>query len=133
MEGLLQALRELARTGLAVALPLSVAAFALNYVQGWLIGQAMGIDLSYLDVAGLLSATSLLGLAPISISGVGVRELFMALVFPAMGLLPAQGIAFGLLVFLCINVAVIVIGFFAWQFAPPSFDVGDSVEGNASG
>jgi uncharacterized protein (TIRG00374 family) len=122
-DGLLTALRALVRKSLVLALPLTIGAFAINYAQGWLIARAIGIELSYVDVAGLLSATSLLGLMPISISGVGVRELFLALVFPALGFLPAQGVAFGLLVFLCINFATVIAGFIAWQVAPPPFDV----------
>ena len=131
LEELLRALRALVRGSLFVALPMTCGAFAINYAQGWLIARAIGIELSYIDVAALLSATSLLGLVPISISGVGVRELFLALIFPALGLLPAQGVAFGLLVFLCINVAVIFVGFVAWQIAPPPFDVRSSVGGKS--
>ena len=76
------------------------------------------------DVASLLATTSLLGLMPISVSGVGVRELFLALVFPALGLLAAQGVAFGLLVFLCNYIAIVLAGFIAWQVSPPPFEAG---------
>lgn len=123
LDGLLKGLRALVGESLVYAVPLTIVAFAVNYLQGWLIARAIGIDLSYIDVASLLAATSLLGLLPISISGIGVRELFLALVFPALGFLPAQGVAFGLLVFLCINLATILVGFVAWQLAPPPFDV----------
>ena len=123
LDGLLTSLRALTRKGLVFAIPLTVGAFALNYAQGWLLSRAIGIDLSYVDVAALLSATSLLGLMPISISGIGVRELFLALVFPALGLQPAQGVAFGLLVFACINLATVLIGFVAWQLSPPPLEV----------
>ncbi|HET6415310.1 MAG TPA: lysylphosphatidylglycerol synthase transmembrane domain-containing protein [Polyangiales bacterium] len=115
----LRSMRSLVWKGLTLAIPLTAAAFAINYVQGWLIARAIGVDLSYLDVASLLSATSLLGLMPISIAGVGVRELFLALVFPALGLPAAQGVAFGLLIFVCINLSTVLVGFVAWQIAPP--------------
>ena len=122
LDAVLRALRGLTRKSIVFAIPLTLGAYAISFAQGWLISRAIGIELSYFDVAALISATSLLGLMPISISGVGVRELFLALVFPALGLLPAQGVVFGLLVFLCINFAVIVMGFLAWQVAPPPFD-----------
>lgn len=115
----LRSMRSLVRKCLTLAIPLTAAAFAINYVQGWLIARAIGVDLSYLDVASLLSATSLLGLMPISIAGIGVRELFLALVFPALGLPAAQGVAFGLLIFVCINLSTVLVGFVAWQIAPP--------------
>jgi hypothetical protein len=124
LNALLEALRAMVGRALLVAIPLTIASFAIVYAQGWVIACAMGIDLSYLDVASLLATTSLLGLMPISVSGVGVRELFLALVFPALGLLAAEGVAFGLLVFVCNYLAVVLAGFVAWQVSPPPFEAG---------
>ena len=126
-KNLLVAMRSLVRKCLTFGIPLTAGAFAINYLQGWLIARAIGVDLSYLDVASLLSATSLLGLMPISIAGVGVRELFLALAFPALGLPPEQGVAFGLLIFACINLSTVLVGFIAWQVAPPPVDGGNGV------
>jgi uncharacterized protein (TIRG00374 family) len=119
LDALLGALRGLIGKSLVVAIALTVASFAVNYFQGWLVAGALGIELSYVDVASLLATASLLGLMPISVSGVGVRELFLALVFPALGLAAAQGVAFGLVVFLCNHLAIVCAGFVAWQIAPP--------------
>jgi hypothetical protein len=124
LSALLEALRALIGKAVLIAIPLTVASFAINYLQGWIIAGAIGIELSFLDVASLLATTSLLGLMPISVSGVGVRELFLALVFPALGLLAAQGVAFGLLVFLCNYIAIVLAGFIAWQVSPPPFEAG---------
>jgi uncharacterized membrane protein YbhN (UPF0104 family) len=107
-----------------VAILLTVASLAVGYAQGWVVARASGLELSYLDVASLLATTGLLGLMPISVSGVGVRELFLALVFPALGLVAAQGVAFGLLVFACNYLAIVVAGFIAWQVAPPPLEAG---------
>lgn len=133
LSALLEALRALIGRAVLVAIPLTVACFAINYFQGWVIARAMGIELSLLDVASLLATTSLLGLLPISISGVGVRELFFALVFPALGLAAAQGVAFGLLVFVCNYLAIVLAGFVAWQVSPPPFDVRDAIEVDLEG
>jgi len=133
LSALLEALRALIGKAVVVAIPLTVASFAINYLQGWIIALAMGIELSFLDVASLLATTSLLGLMPISVSGVGVRELFLALVFPALGLLAAQGVAFGLLVFLCNYMAIVLAGFVAWQVSPPPFDVRDAAKVDLEG
>lgn len=122
LNALLEALRAMVGRALFVAIPLTIAGFAIVYAQGWVIARAMGIDLSYLDVASLLATTSLLGLMPISVSGVGVRELFLALVFPALGLLAEEGVVFGLLVFVCNYLAVVLAGFVAWQVSPPPFE-----------
>lgn len=121
---LLRALRGMIGRAALVAIPLTVASLAIGYAQGWIVARALGLRLSYLDVASLLATTSLLGLMPISISGVGVRELFLAFVFPALGLLAANGVAFGLLVFACNYLAIVLAGFIAWQAAPPPFEAG---------
>jgi hypothetical protein len=106
---------------LALAVPLTAASFLVNHGQGWLAARALGMQLSLLDVIFMLSITSLLSLIPISMSGVGVRELFLALVFPTLGLAASDGVAFGLAVFVVIYLGTIAIGFGGWQLAPPPF------------
>jgi glycosyltransferase 2 family protein len=104
---------------LAITMPLTVATFVVNYAQGWLIAHAMGLPLSVFDATCLLAIASLLGLLPISVSGVGVRELFFSLAFPMLGFAPAEGVTFGILVFVCLYLIVAAAGFVSWQIAPP--------------
>lgn len=100
-------------------LPLTLVGFLVAFAQGWLIARSLGLALPFLDVACLLSVASLLGLLPISISGVGVREAFFAAVFPALGLGASAGVGFGLAVFAVLYVATAAIGAVAWQLRPP--------------
>lgn len=97
----------------------TVLAFAINYGQGYMLAVAMGIDLAVFDVVCLLAVSSLLGLLPISISGLGVRELFFSLAFPLLGYSAEQGVIYGLGVFFVIYVAAVIMGFVSWQVAPP--------------
>jgi hypothetical protein len=99
---------------------LTVLAFLTNYLQAWLVANALGSDLGVIDVASLVAASSLLGLLPISISGVGVRESFFALIFPAFGFAATLGIAFGLGVFAAIYLPAMLVGLIAWLAWPPS-------------
>ncbi|KYF49868.1 hypothetical protein BE08_00915 [Sorangium cellulosum] len=115
----LVALRAHVGRGLLFTLPVTVATFVVNFVQGYLIARALGIPLSLLDVTCLLAIANLLGLLPISIAGVGVRELFFALVFPSLGFTAEHGVSFGLLVFAVIYLVVVALGFVSWQIAPP--------------
>jgi glycosyltransferase 2 family protein len=115
----LSALRAQVGRGLFVTIPLTIATFVVNYVQGTLIARSMGLSLSFFDVTCLLAIANLLGLLPISISGVGVRELFFSLVFPWLGHTAAEGVSFGLLVFAVIYLAIVALGFVSWQIAPP--------------
>jgi hypothetical protein len=119
LERFLTSLRAQVSPRLLYSVVLTTLAFLVNYGQGWLLGQALGFNLSFFDVMCMLAVTSMLSLLPISVSGIGVRELFLALVFPALGLAPQQGVAFGLLVFIVIYLVVTLGGFVAWQLAPP--------------
>jgi uncharacterized protein (TIRG00374 family) len=98
---------------------ITIAAFAVNYLQGWLLAYSLGIDLSFMDVTAILAIATFLSLLPVSISGLGVRELYLALLFPTLALTAAQGVAYGLAVFAVMYLALLVPGFFAWQLAPP--------------
>ena len=70
-------------------------------------------------LAELLGAA---GLAFLFLRGELNEELFLALVFPALGLLAEEGVVFGLLVFVCNYLAVVLAGFVAWQVSPPPFE-----------
>lgn len=115
----LEALRAQVGRPLAITVPLTVVTFLVTYVQGSLIAASLGLSISFFDVTCLLSIASLLGLLPISVSGVGVRELFFALVFPLLGYGPAAGVSFGLVIFAVIHLAIVALGFVSWQIAPP--------------
>ncbi len=116
----LTALRAQARPrALARTVPLTVAAFLVNYGQAFLMARSLGLTLSYYDAVCLLSIASLLALLPISVSGVGVRELFFALAFPVLGYGAEVGIAFGLLFFTVNHLVLILAGFVSFQLMPP--------------
>lgn len=131
-ERFLAALRSQLRPRLGWAVPLTVLAFLVNYLQGWLAARALGLQLAYADVIFMMAITSLLGLLPISMSGAGVREVFLALVFPSLGLAREEGVAFGLVIFAVIYVFCSLAGFVAWQLAPPPFDVASGVAPGSS-
>ena len=114
------ALRRQVGPRLVGAIVITTLAFLTNYLQAWLVANAFGIELSFVDVAALVAISSFLSLLPISISGIGVRESFFALVFPAFGLAATLGIAFGIGVFAVIYVPTLLVGFLAWLAWPPS-------------
>jgi uncharacterized protein (TIRG00374 family) len=117
----LGALRAQVSRTLVITLPLTVVSFLVGFGQGYLAALALGVPISFFDAVCLLAVANLMGLLPISMSGVGIREAFFAVVFPAIGLAAAQGVAFGLFVFLVVYVALAVIGFVSWQIKPPTF------------
>lgn len=115
----LAAIRASVGRPLLLTMPLTVLTFGVNYLQGWLIARALGLPMTFFDATCLLAIASLLGLLPISVSGVGVRELFFSLAFPLLGFTPDDGIVFGLLVFFVIYLIIVAVGFVSWQISPP--------------
>jgi glycosyltransferase 2 family protein len=118
-ERFLAALKEQRPSHLVKAALLTTAAFGVNHVQGALIARSLHLDLAFFDVVCLLAITSLLSLLPVSVSGVGVRELFFSLVFPTLHGTPEAGVLYGLSVFLVIYVGAAAMGFVGWLVAPP--------------
>ncbi|MCK6588044.1 MAG: flippase-like domain-containing protein [Polyangiaceae bacterium] len=115
----LEALRGLVRRPLAAAGAMTAAAFLVNYAQGFLLARALHLTISFFDMVCLMAIASLLGLIPISVSGVGVREVLFALVFPALGYGVEAGVGLGLLIFAAMYLAPIAAGFVSFQMAPP--------------
>ena len=104
---------------LAGAAGLSALALALHYAQAATVAAALDLPLSLVDVVALLALSGVLGAVPITIGGLGVRELFLALAFPQLGGTAEAGVIFGLGVFLAVHVPATAIGFVSWQLAPP--------------
>lgn len=82
---------------LALSLGFNLAGIASYLMSVWLLANAMGIDVTYLQVAGAVSLTYFVTLLPISVSGYGVRELGVVAVFTQLGALPEQASALALL------------------------------------
>ncbi len=104
---------------LAANVLLTAAALAVSVTQAALVASALGVPLGWLDVGCLLAAGNFLGLLPVSVSGLGVREALYALVFPGLGLAASAGVAFGLASFVVMYLGLFAIGFVAWQLKPP--------------
>lgn len=115
-----EALRRQLGPRLVAPVAATFVSFSINYVQAWCVARGLDIDLTFVDVAALVAISSFLSLLPISISGVGVRESFFAIVFPAFSLAGTLGIAFGLGVFAVIYLPTLLVGFLAWLIWPPT-------------
>lgn len=102
----------------ASALGLTTLAFAVVFVQSYLLALALDLPLALLDVIAMQAVTTLFGLLPISISGVGVRELLLSALFPALGLAATLGVAYGLLVFAVMYLPMVLYGLFVWERHP---------------
>lgn len=104
---------------LALAAAFTALALLLSYAQAYAVAVALDLGLSFVDVVFLLAISGVLGAVPITIAGLGVRELFFALAFPSLGSSAGAGVIFGLGVFLIVHLPLTGLGFISWQLAPP--------------
>lgn len=103
----------------AVASVFTAVALLLHYAQAYTVALALDLQLSLVDVVLLLAISGVLSAVPITIAGLGVRELFFALAFPQLGSSSEAGVIFGLGVFVVVHVPATGLGFVSWQIAPP--------------
>ena len=115
----LEASRDLMKRTFLPTVPVTVLSFLLGFSQSWLIARALALPIGFFDIMCLTAVASLLGLIPISVSGLGVREAFFVAVAPSLGLEADAAMGLSLMVFLVIYLALAAIGFVCWQIKPP--------------
>gem|GEM_PF-6915061 len=103
----------------AFGLSLLVHAFTIaGYVVAF---RAFGINVSPLTATIFFSCLSIILLVPISISGIGVREVFSIFFFKALHTGAEEAVAFSwLLLFLGLVVAIVGAGVQIWELCRPS-------------
>jgi uncharacterized membrane protein YbhN (UPF0104 family) len=84
-------------TSLVLAVVLSLVNQLLVSVSGWLIALALGIDAPFKYYFVFIPAIVVITLIPISINGVGLRELAYVSFFTIIGISREEGMLMGLL------------------------------------
>jgi len=103
---------------------LTVASYFIYFVQCLMCARALNFTTPYFDMVFLMAATNLMTFIPISISGLGTRELcltyFLGQIFTAMPKAEVQSlaVAFGLTIFAVFFVGGGLIGYVCWHWAP---------------
>jgi uncharacterized protein (TIRG00374 family) len=111
-------MEQLLSTSLLFPLLVTVVAYALFYMQCYLIAISLRLPLSYPYAAFCASVGSLSALLPVSISGLGVREAaFIALLLP-LGVVAETAVGYSLLILLVFNVFGGALGALAWSIKP---------------
>jgi uncharacterized protein (TIRG00374 family) len=91
------------------ALLLSTAIHGLNCLSFWFVLRALAIPAGLAFAAVLYPMLSLLLAVPVSVSGIGVRDVFVFTLFKTFGLDPAAGVAFSWLL-LGLSLPVVAVG-----------------------
>lgn len=114
--------RQLADLDLVLALKglgLTILAYSIFFIQCHICALSVGINMAFMDLVLLMSATNLVLLAPVTISGVGVREIFLVATMASLGVSGPDALAFSLIIFIVLNLGNGLIGAFCWWVDPP--------------
>jgi uncharacterized protein (TIRG00374 family) len=101
---------------------LTVFSYSFFFFQCFLIAKSIGLQISYFDLALIMSIVNIITFIPISISGLGTREASMIFLFKLIGLSTEAAISFSLLIFFAFFICGGLMGFIAWWLNPIKID-----------
>jgi hypothetical protein len=116
-----QGISQIFRPGFFIGILLTIFSYSLFFLQCYLVAKSIGLQLSYFDLALIMSLVNLISFIPISISGLGTREASMVFLFKNIGLSAEVAVSYSLLVFFTSFICGGLIGFVAWLFNPLKF------------
>jgi uncharacterized membrane protein YbhN (UPF0104 family) len=110
--------RQTGGKGLVSSFTLSVVAHLGGIVGYWLVAQSLDMSLSLLIIAWIRSGMMLVTLLPVTIAGLGVREVAALVLLQQYGVESNIAIAFSMLVFAATVVGIALLGGLteAWRF-----------------
>ena len=89
---------------------LSILAHMAGVLSYYLIAKSLSLEISFVTIAWVRSATILVAILPVSVSGLGVRESALLLLLAPYGTAPADALAFSLLVFATTILGTALVG-----------------------
>ncbi|MGD8414752.1 MAG: lysylphosphatidylglycerol synthase transmembrane domain-containing protein [Candidatus Latescibacterota bacterium] len=103
---------------LVVPIALTVLAYAIFFLQCYLITRAANIPIGYMNAAYCISVANLVSLLPISVSGIGTRDATLISMFSVLNLPKESAVVFSMLFLIISNVSSGAIGAVAWFKKP---------------
>ncbi|MCK5146485.1 flippase-like domain-containing protein [bacterium] len=107
---------------LLISVFLTIASYALFFLQCYLILSALGVKLDYLTLTLSMAIANFISFAPISISGLGTRDATLIFLFAKFGLTSELALSYSMLVFLIFFVGGGSFGAIAWFMRPLPID-----------
>jgi uncharacterized protein (TIRG00374 family) len=101
-----------------LALAISVATQFLDCVMAWGAARAIGAPMTLAQACVFVPAASLTALLPLSVNGIGIRELTYVTLTRTAGLAPEQAVAISTIHFACLVGLALIGGL--WQFFEPT-------------
>ena len=88
----------------------TVAGYAVFFGLALLLGTAVGLELSWMDLIPVLALVNLLSVIPITLAGIGTREVALVVLLAPYGVSAESATVFGMAYFLCFYVSSALFG-----------------------
>jgi uncharacterized protein (TIRG00374 family) len=100
---------------------LTILGYAIFYYQFYLVAQAFQLPLSYMQIVFVMAFSSLVGLVPVTIAGIGTREATLLIFLSPMNISLESVLAYSMGVLLFVYVGQGIIGAITFWLRP--FDI----------
>ncbi len=105
---------------LIIPILLSVLAYFILFSQAFLIAKSLAIPIDFLNVTLCMAIANVVALIPISVTGIGTRELALISLFSILNLSKESAVALSVLFLFLSNISSGFIGFLCWMIKPIS-------------
>jgi len=116
-------LNQLINPKLLVSGLLTCLGYFIFFIQSYLIVMAMGLSINFITITLFMAISNLVSFIPISIAGLGTRDVTLIYLFSLIGLMPEFAVSYAFLVFLTFFVSGGLLGSLAWWARPLKFDI----------
>jgi len=123
-------LRQLSWPWVVTAILLTALAYALFFSQCYLLALSLNLPIGFAVSSYAVALGSLITLLPLSISGLGTRDVAIIAYLGAAGVPPAAALGFSLLVFFTFYLSGGLMGALFWWLKPVPLPKKTSVTGN---
>jgi uncharacterized protein (TIRG00374 family) len=100
------------------AIILGIIAWVITVTFGWILMQAVGIQLDWTVALLVIPVMALIEIIPFGVAGIGTRELAAVIILGAYGIAPEQAVLFSLLYFIMGYVPSFIFGSIIFNMYP---------------
>ncbi len=112
-----EAEEQLRPVNFGVVFIITLLASLLALFRIWLLALALGLNLNPLQVVSVSSLATVISLVPISVGGIGARDLVLVAILEKLGYLREKAISLSSFILL-LNLVNLVVGYVIWRLRP---------------
>ena len=113
-----EAINQLINYKLIITVFLTCVSYLIFFIQCYLIAIALGISINFITITFFMAISNLISFIPISISGLGTRDVTLIYLFSLIGLKAELAVSYAFLVFVIFFVCGGIMGGIAWWIKP---------------